>query len=220
MKLLTRSALTLALTLACTPLLAASLTSGDAAAGKTKAAVCAACHGADGNSTQPIYPKLAGQGAPYLDKQLHDFKSGKRDNAIMKGMAAGLSDADMANLAAYFSEQTTTVDEADPKLVEAGEAIFRGGIVAKDVPSCSGCHGPAGQGIISAKFPKLAGQHAAYVEAQLKAFRAAGRGDLGDVVKRTNDRTGDVAGPMETIASRLSDMEIKQVASFVSGLSK
>jgi cytochrome c553 len=168
-----------------------------------------------------MYPKLAGQGAAYIEKQLHDFKSGKRVNGIMQGMAAGLSDADIADIAAYFSSQKTNTDQADPKLVQQGEAIFRGGVPAKGVPACSGCHAPDGQGITSARFPKLAGQHAQYVEEQLKAFRAAGRNDLGDaVVKRENDRTGDAPGPMESIAARLSDTEIQQVASFISGLSK
>jgi cytochrome c553 len=220
MKRLTQSAILLTMILASSSLLAAGLADGNASAGKSKAAACAACHGADGNSTSPDYPKLAGQGALYIEKELHDFKSGKRTNGIMQGMAAGLSDTDIQDIAAWFSEQKTSVDQADPKLVKQGEAIFRGGLPDKGVPACSGCHGPAGQGIISARFPKLAGQHAAYVEAQLKAFRAAGRDDLGNVVKRTNDKTGDAPGPMETIASRLSDMEIKQVASFVSGLSK
>jgi cytochrome c553 len=221
MKLLTRSALTLALSLASAPLLAAGLADGDAAAGQGKAAVCAACHGADGNAPAAMYPKLAGQGAPYLEKQLHDFQSGKRQDAIMQGMAAPLSDTDIEDLAAWFSSQTGTTGQADPKLVKQGEAIFRGGIPAKGVAACSACHGPAGQGIISASFPKLAGQHAEYVEAQLKAFRASGRNDLGDgIIKRSNDRTGDAAGPMETLAARLSDEEIKQVASYIAGLSK
>ena len=221
MKLMTRSALVLVLSLASTSLLAAGLADGDATAGQTKAAACAACHGADGNSPAAMYPKLAGQGAAYIEKQLHDFKSGKRVNGIMQGMAAGLSDADIADIAAYFSSQKTNTDQADPKLVQQGEAIFRGGLPSEGVPACSGCHAPDGQGITSARFPKLAGQHAQYVEDQLKAFRAAGRNDLGDaVVKRENDRTGDAPGPMETIAARLSDTEIQQVASFISGLSK
>lgn len=221
MKLLTRSAFVLTLSLASAPLLAAGLANGDAAAGQSKAATCAACHGADGNAPAAIYPKLAGQGAPYLEKQLHDFKSGARVDAIMQGMAAPLSDTDIEDLAAWFASQTTSTGQADPALVQQGEAIFRGGIASKGVAACAACHGPAGQGIVSASFPKLAGQHAEYIEAQLKAFRASGRNDLGaGIVKRNNDRTGDAPGPMETLAARLSDTEIKQVASYIAGLSK
>lgn len=219
MKLLTQILTLLVLSLASTSLMAASLATGNASAGKAKSATCAACHGVDGNAVVPKYPKLAGQGAPYLVKQLHDFKSGVRKNAVMNGMAAPLSDQDIKDLAAYFSKQTMTIGKADPKLVDLGRSIYRGGLPDKGIPACAACHGPAGQGIISAKYPRLAGQHAKYVEIQLKAFRAAGRGDLGNVVKRTNDRLLEgKPGPMETIAARLSDTEIKAVASFVSGL--
>lgn len=220
MKLLISSTFALALTLAGTSAFAEGLANGDASAGQSKSAACAACHGADGNSLIPNYPKLAGQGSTYLEKQLHDFKSGKRIDPIMQGMAAGLSDTDIEDIAAWYSSQQASSGQADPKLVERGEAIFRGGIPAKGVPSCAGCHSPAGQGIISAAYPHLAGQHADYIAIQLKNFRAAGRGDLGDVVKRENDRTSDAPGPMEVIAARLSDEEILQVASFIDGLSK
>lgn len=194
-----------------------AMAAGNVQAGKSKAAACAACHGPDGNSPSGQYPNLAGQGAPYLVKQLQDFKSGARDNAIMKGMAANLSEQDMQDLAAYFSQQKVHTGQADPKLVEQGEKLFRGGDLDKGVPACSGCHNPAGQGADAARFPALAGQHAQYVEAQLKAFRAVGRGDLGDnVIKRNND-PGKM---MEMIAAKLSDQQIKAVASFVSGLSE
>ncbi len=222
MKLLTQSVFIFALSLVSAPLLAAGLGNGSASAGKAKSAVCAACHGADGNSASPMYPKLAGQGAIYLEKQLHDFKSGARVNPIMQGMAAPLSDEDIEDLAAYFSSQTMTVGEADPKLAKAGAAIYRGGIPEKGVPACAACHGPAGQGLISAGYPHLAGQHAQYIAQELKKFRHAGRGDLGvpAAKMRTNDSTTDKPGPMQTIAAKLSDMEIKQVASFISGLHK
>ncbi|MDX1802504.1 MAG: c-type cytochrome [Alcanivorax sp.] len=195
---------------------------GDAEAGKAKAAACAACHGAGGKAPMaPNYPKLAGQGQAYLVKQLHDFKSGKRDNAIMKAQAMGLSDQDMEDLAAYFASEKMPGGQADPKWVAQGERLYRGGKVDADIPACSGCHGPAGQGVEAARFPHLAGQNAAYVEAQLKAFRAAGRNDLGDnVVKRNNDADKGGAGMMQTIAARLSDTQIRALASFISGLSK
>lgn len=190
---------------------------GDAKAGEKKAAVCAACHGQAGNSEMPVNPKLAGQQAGYIVKQLADFKSGKRDNAIMKGQVAGLSEQDMADLGAYYAEQTVVVGKADPALVTKGERIYRGGNADTGVAACSGCHGPAGQGVAGG-FPALSGQHAAYIEAQLKAFRAAGREDIGNMVKRVNDADGDAPGMMQTIAAKMSDAEIQAVASFISGL--
>lgn len=219
MKLLIKSTFILSLMILSAPLLAASLGHGNASSGKAKAATCAACHGPDGNSTTAMFPKLAGQGEPYLEKQLHDFKSGERIDATMQGMAAGLSDSDIADLAAFYAKQTGTVDQADPKLVKQGEAIYRGGILEKNVPACAACHGPSGQGIPSAAFPKLGGQHADYIEKELKAFRAVGRGDLDAPAERDNDSDGDKPGPMTTLAGKLSDMEIKQVASYISGLS-
>ena len=143
---------------------------GDAAAGKAASATCAGCHGPDGNSVNPEWPKLAGQGVPYLVKQLHNFKDGERKNATMAPMAMGLSDQDMENLAAYFSDQTMSQGAADKSLVELGEKIYRGGNAASGVAACIGCHGPTGAGNPAAKFPRLAGQHAKYVENQLHAF--------------------------------------------------
>lgn len=186
---------------------------GDAVAGQAKAAVCGACHNPDGNSVIPVNPKLAGQGAKYLAKQLHDFKSGKRANPVMMGMAAGLSDQDILDIAAYFSAQKSTTNAADPAQVAAGEKVWRGGNLQSGVLACTGCHGPSGRGNTLAAFPALRGQHADYVEIQLKAFRAAARGDLtGD--KRENDPEGMMRG----VAKHLSDSEIKAVAQFVSGL--
>ena len=190
---------------------------GDAKAGESKAAACAACHGKDGNSSAPTFPKLAGQGSRYIVKQLQDFKSGRRDNGIMKAQASGLSDQDMADLAAYFSSQTIQVGKADPELVKQGERLYRGGDLEKGIAACSGCHGPSGQGIEAAGFPHLAGQHADYIEAQLKAFRSAGREDIGGT-KRMNDADPGVKGMMQTTAAKMSDMQIKAVASFISGL--
>jgi cytochrome c553 len=178
---------------------------GDAAAGKNKAQACAGCHGADGNSATPNFPKLAGQGASYLFKQLQDFKSGDRKNAIMSGQVANLNEQDMADLAAYFSQQDPTIGTADKDKVQLGENIYRGGVAEKNVPACMGCHGPAGSGNPPAKFPRLSGQHAAYVESTLKAFRSG-------------DRHNDAGMMMRGVAQRMSDKEIAAVASYVSGL--
>ncbi|MQX51966.1 c-type cytochrome [Alcanivorax sediminis] len=198
-----------------------ALAAGDADAGEAKAAPCAACHGQGGNASIPTYPKLAGQGEEYLVKQLQDFKSGARNNAIMAGQVANMSEQDMQDIAAYYAKQTAEAGQANPDLVAQGERLYRGGDMTNNVPACSGCHGPAGQGIDAAKYPHLAGQNAQYVEDQLKAFRAAGRNDLGDnIIKRTNDGSADEPGMMQTIAAEMSDIQIKAVASFISGLSK
>ncbi len=183
----------------------AALAAGDATAGKAKSAVCAACHNPDGNSTNPTYPKLAGQSADYLNKQLTEFKSGARVNAIMVGMVATLTPQDMEDLAAYFASQQIARDTADPALVPAGEALFRGGNLTTGVSACMACHGVAGAGNPAAKFPALAGQHATYVETQLKAFRAM-------------ERTNDAGQMMRGVAAKLTDPEIKAVASYIQGL--
>lgn len=172
--------------------------------------VCASCHGADGNSAGAAYPKLAGQHEAYLVKQLKDFKAqggGKplRNNAIMAGMAAVLSDQDISNVAAYFASQTPKPGVArDAKTVPLGEKIYRGGIAEKGVPACAACHGPTGQGI-PIQYPRLSWQWADYTGAQLKAFQQ-GAG------ARNNNEA------MHTIASRLSDNEIHAVADYVAGL--
>lgn len=172
--------------------------------------VCAACHGADGNSTLPVNPRLAGQHPEYLLKQLMNFKSqgGKpadRANAVMGGMAAPLSAQDMGNLAAYFASQKPKPGAArDPDLAKLGQSIYRGGIMAKGVAACASCHSPNGAGIPS-QFPRLAGQHAEYVAAQLKTFRSG-------------DRTNDPNSMMRTIAAKLSDREISAVSDYVAGL--
>ena len=182
-----------------------SAAAGNAAAGQTKAATCAACHGADGNSVNPQFPKLAGQSAGYIVEQLENFKSGKRKNAIMQGMAAPLSEQDMQDLAAWFSSQTVKPGEADPSLVKAGETIYRGGDSGSGVPACLACHGPDGAGNPPMKIPQLAGQHAAYVVAQLQAY-ASGQ------------RTTDPQKMMETIAARLTPAQMQAVASYIQGL--
>jgi len=175
------------------------------------AQVCASCHGADGNSAGDAYPKLAGQHPEYLVKQLKDFKTQPgakqpaRNNAIMAGMAAALSDQDMVNVAAYFSTQTPKPGYAHNKdTVPLGQKIYRGGIADKGVPACASCHGPTGQGIPS-QYPRLSGQWAGYTVTQLTAFTQ------GPGARNNNEA-------MHAIASRLSDNEIKAVADYIAGL--
>jgi len=172
--------------------------------------VCAACHAPDGNSTAPANPKIAGQFPEYLQKQLHDFKAqgGKkpaRESAVMMGMAANLSDADIKGLASYFAgQQLKPAAAADKELAALGQKIWRGGNAAAGVPACAGCHGPAGAGI-PAQYPRLAGQYAEYVAAQLKAFKEGAR-------------TNDPNGVMRGVATRLSDKDIRAVAEYAAGL--
>lgn len=178
---------------------------GDVEAGKSKAAACGACHGADGNSTIPANPKLAGQNASYLLSQLEYFKSGERENAIMKGMTAGLSEQDMADISVFYSEQKVKVGAASESLVHNGESIYRGGNPEMGVPACTGCHGPQGEGNPGAQFPALSGQNAAYTEAQLLAYRKEAR---------TNPKAGIMIG----VARGLSDKDIKAVSDYLQGL--
>jgi cbb3-type cytochrome c oxidase subunit III len=170
---------------------------------------CAACHGADGNSGSPANPKLAGQHADYLYKQLQNFKvkagakEAERVNAVMAGFAATLSEEDARNVAAWYASQPLKPAAAKNKdIVEAGQQIYRGGIASKNLPSCAGCHGPAGAGI-PAQYPRLAGQFAEYTEAQLVSFRQGAR-------KNSMQMTG--------VAARMSDAEIKAVAEYIAGL--
>ena len=189
------------------------LARGDIEAGKSKSTPCAACHGVDGNSVNPEWPKLAGQGAPYIIAQLKLFKSGERKNALMSPMAVPLSEQDMHDLAAFYASQTTTPEAADPEQVELGEAIYRGGIIEKGVAACTGCHSPTGAGNPAAKFPKLSGQHAKYTEIQLKAYRAE---DLhGHQEGQRNTANAQI---MVKVAERLTDEEIAAVAQYIAGL--
>lgn len=167
------------------------------------AGVCAACHGADGNSGSPANPKLAQQHPDYIVKQLQEFKSGKRANAIMSGMVAALSDDDMKNIAAYVgSKKGQTNFAKDKDLVVLGERIYRGGIADRQVPACAGCHAPNGAGI-PAQYPRLAGQHADYTAAQLTAFRDGVR-------KNSAQMTG--------VSAKMNDREIKAVSDYIAGL--
>lgn len=172
--------------------------------------VCAACHGADGNSVAATNPKIAGQLPEYLQKQLDDFKAqtGKkpaRESAIMTPMAANLSDDDIQSLAAYYSGQKLRpASAADKDLAALGQKIWRGGIAASNVPACAGCHGPAGAGI-PAQYPRLAGQFAEYVAAQLKGFKDGAR-------------SNDANGVMRGVAARMTEREIAAVAQYAAGL--
>ncbi|MDO8278063.1 MAG: c-type cytochrome [Burkholderiaceae bacterium] len=166
-------------------------------------AVCAACHGADGNSGIPANPKLAQQHPEYLVKQLQDLKSGKRTNAVMQGFAATLSDADMRNIAYWVTSKKAKPGFAkDKELVALGERIYRGGILDRQVPACAGCHSPSGAGIPS-QYPRLGGQHADYVALQLSGFR--------DGTRKNNPQ-------MSQVAARMNDREIKAVADYIAGL--
>ncbi|WP_246120768.1 c-type cytochrome [Chitinolyticbacter meiyuanensis] len=177
---------------------------GDPAKGKQIVdTVCAACHGADGNSVAAANPNLAGQHPEYIVKQLTEFKKQVRKNPVMLGMASPLSDADMKNVAAYFAAQQPKAKGASDKaLIEAGKKIYRGGIAAKGVPACMACHSPNGAGI-PAQFPRVAGQHNSYTEAQLKAFRSG---------ERANNTV------MTQVAAKLSDAEIKAVSEYIQAL--
>ena len=178
---------------------------GDAEAGKTKSATCMACHGPDGNSANPIWPKLAGQHPSYIEKQLTDFKGGARKNDLMSPMAMPLSEQDMQDLAAYFSSQTQSAGTAAADKVALGEKVYRAGNGATGVAACMACHGPAGAGNPGANFPRIAGQHAAYVEKALKDFRSGAR-------------TNDNAKMMQGVAMKMTDAEIAAVAQYVQGL--
>ncbi len=181
--------------------------SGDATAGKAKAAVCGACHGLDGNSTDPQYPKLAGQNEHYIVEQLQNFKSGRRKNAIMMGMASPLSPQDMHDIAAYFASQKVTPGVADEALVKAGGALYREGDAERGIPACMSCHGPDGRGNPGAPYPQLAGQHADYVQQALTAWHD---GDTWGTNKH--------AQIMPSIAKKLDKDDIAAVASYIEGL--
>ena len=186
-------------------------TPGDAAAGKNKSATCGACHGADGNSAAPTFPKLAGQGEKYLLKQLMDIRDGARPIPTMVGQLDGKSDADLGDIAAFYASQPGSGGQTKEELLALGQKIYRSGVAERNVAACTACHSPTGKGNAPAGFPALAGQHAEYTAAQLKAYRLGYEDEAG----RTND--GD-AKIMRTTAFGLSDKEIEAVASYVAGL--
>lgn len=197
---------------------------GDAAAGATKSAACAACHGMDGNSSDPQYPKIAGQHEHYVARQLALFKNGTRVNPIMFGFSAGLTDQDMRDIGAHFAGQKAnagTADESlivaeyspykDKRIVDVGRSIFQGGVKSKGVPACMACHGPSGAGNPGPSFPALAGQHAGYTAATLKLYQAVAQGDP----RAEEDAHYSI---MVDIAKRLSEEEILAVSSYIEGL--
>lgn len=183
-----------------------SFAKGDPAKGKALSATCSACHGADGNSSNPEWPKLAGQGEGYLAKQLYDFRSGARENAVMGAQAAMIaSDEDVEHLAAYYASQQSTAGAGDKDKVEEGRLIYKGGKVSAKITACAACHGPTGSGNDAAKFPRIAGQHTTYLLSQLKAFRSG-------------ERANDAGKMMRNIASKMSDKDMAAIVEYVSGL--
>lgn len=182
-----------------------SYAAGDPVAGKAKAALCIGCHGVDGNSVNPDWPKLAGQHEGYLAKQISEFKTQKRIDGTMNAMVASLSEADVANVSAYFASNKIKGGAASKESIELGQKIYRGGIAERGVAACASCHGPAGKGIPAANFPAVGGQHAKYTEKTLNDFR------LGT-------RNNDPASMMRNVAGKLKESEIKAIADYLAGL--
>jgi cytochrome c553 len=182
-----------------------SVAAGNAETGATKAVVCQACHGANGNSVNPEWPSLAGLGADYIAEQLKNFKETKRNNPVMAPIVAGLSPDDMEDLGAYFDGQVNTGLEADPSYWQAGQKLYRAGDAARGIPACMACHGPTGRGNEPAKFPALRGQHSVYVVKQLTDYASGAR-------------TTGANGIMPTIAKRLSPDDIRNLSSYLQGL--
>ncbi len=184
---------------------------GNAKAGKTKAAICSACHGMDGNSTVDMYPKLAGQHAVYLAKQLRDFKAGAasggkkgRYDPVMAGFVMALSDQDIADLSAYYASQKV-IHTPSKEVSALGEKLYKAGDADKGIPACMACHGPAGKGMGLAGFPLLTGQHAAYIKAQLNKFK-------------TGQRHNALNGMMGGVAKKLSDKDIDAITKYIASL--
>lgn len=180
----------------------AALAEGSAEAGQAKSAVCAACHGVDGNSANPEWPSIAGQHAGFLRLQLRAFRDGQRQNPLMSPMAMGLSDEDIADLAAFFTAQRPAAREADPELVEHGQRLFLGGDLERGITACIACHGPTGQGNPLANYPVVAGQHATYTTATLNAYATGERANL----------------MMQEIAARMSAEDMRAVSAYLQGL--
>jgi cytochrome c553 len=196
----------------CMGLSASAMAMGDADAGKNKSAVCGACHGADGNSAIEMNPKLAGQHQAYIVKQLKEFKLASqtggaegRNNAIMNGMSAALSEQDMQDIAAYYSGQKASAGETPEDAVEAGSKLYLGGDLERGITACIACHGPRGNGGSLSGFPDISGQHAAYNTSQLEAFRSG-------------QRANSLNGMMADIAKRLNDKDIEVLAAYLAGL--
>lgn len=194
-----------AILMALSGLMAFAVNAADLEAGKAKSAVCASCHGVDGNSSNAIWPSLAGQHASYLVKQLQEFKAGTRADPTMQGMAALLSDEDMVNVAAYFESQKPKAVAFDDELIEMGESIYRGGITETSVAACMSCHAPDGRGNGPAAWPSLKGQHPQYLAAQLQKFK-------------DGTRSNDPGSMMRNVVVRMSEKEMKAVAAYIAGI--
>jgi cytochrome c553 len=180
----------------------------DVEKGKELSASCAACHGDDGISLNPVWPKLAGQNPKYLASQLHEFKkgpNGNRNNAVMYGIAVNLSDQDIEDLSEYYSSLKSTVGLTKDEYLELGRNIYRGGNMEIKMQACISCHGPNGQGNYAAAIPMLSGQHSQYTYQQLKNFQ-------------TSMRSNDYNKMMRNIVHRMTDEEMKAVASYIEGL--
>jgi cytochrome c553 len=198
------------------PASAAEPVKGSVEAGATKAAVCTACHGVNGNSTNPEWPNLAGQNAAYLREQLAMFKARKRNNPVMQPIVDPMTEQDFADVAEYFSTQTPTGGEADPSYWKAGEQLYKSGDVSRNIPACTACHGPAGQGNAGAGYPALRAQHSVYTVKQLQDYLTKNR------YRDATDTNTVYATPnsvmMTTIASRLTPEDIRNLASYLQGL--
>jgi cytochrome c553 len=181
---------------------------GDASSGQAKSAICAACHGVDGNSAVPNWPKLAGQHANYLARQVILIQSGDRPVPEMMGIVASMSDQDIQDLAAWYASQTSNGGIADESLAALGQRIYKAGNAESGVPACMSCHGPAGEGNPPSLYPALAGQHAVYTSKMLTGFRAGDHWGEDDVPSKV----------MNGAASELNDVEIEAVASYIQGL--
>ena len=191
---------------------ATAVANGDPEAGKTKAVTCAACHGNDGNSMLEIYPKIAGQHTAYLVKQLKEFRQAAqsggaegRNDPVMSAQALALSDQDIADLGAYFADQTEKEGTTPEDVVSAGDKLYRGGDEERGITACVACHGPRGNGMGLANFPDISGQHAPYIKAQLEKFRSG-------------QRANDLNGMMRDIAKRLTDEDIEVLSKYLGGL--
>jgi cytochrome c553 len=190
------------------PLLVSAQLVGDPEAGQEKANVCSACHGADGNSQNPMWPKLAEQHADYATRQSIMIRENQREVPTMYPIVQGLSDQDLADIAAYYQQQTLKPGVADEEFVELGRRVYQAGTAGEDVPSCAGCHGPSGAGIPGAHYPRIGGQHADYTAQRLRAYR--------DGV--TNGEDDPYSKIMVGVAANLTDEEIEAVSSYIEGL--
>jgi len=196
---------TLSVVMLCFSISGTSSAAGDASAGKAKSATCAGCHGADGKAILPEYPNLAGQHASYLAKQLTAYRDGERIHQLMSPMAAALSDQDILDLAAFYSDMTPIEGVSSEENLTLGQNIYRGGVTSAGIAACIGCHGPTGKGNPAAAYPSLNGQNIAYLAIQLKMFRSG-------------ERNNDPNEMMRGLAHRLSDAEIDALANYATGL--